>query len=84
MKIGYKLYFMSEKLRKMQLIYPIFFFSYHPILDLATQRSVFYLCKILLLCGTSWANRKAYPRLLFCFLIECSHDKHGKGCVTTK
>ena len=25
MKIGYKLYFMSEKLRKMQLIYPIFF-----------------------------------------------------------
>ena len=36
MKIGYKLYFMSEKLRKMQLIYPIsffsFFFSYHPIL----------------------------------------------------
>ena len=45
MKIGYKLYFMSEKLRKMQLIYPIFFlfFSHHPILDFATQRSVFYL-----------------------------------------
>ena len=26
MKIGYKLYFMSEKLRKMQIIYPIFLF----------------------------------------------------------
>ena len=45
MKIGYKLYFMSEKLRKMQLIYPIFFlfFSHHPILDFGTQRSVFYI-----------------------------------------
>ena len=37
MKIVYKFYFKSEKLRKMQLIYPItffffFFFSYHPIL----------------------------------------------------
>ena len=46
MIIGYKLYFLSEKLRKMPLIYP-FFFSYHPILDFATQRSVFYLCKII-------------------------------------
>ena len=61
MKIGYKLYIMSEKLRKMQLIYQFFFFSYHPILDFATQRSVFYLCKVLLLCGTAWANRQAYP-----------------------
>ena len=31
MKIGYKRYFMSEKLRKIQVIYP-FFFSYYRIL----------------------------------------------------
>ena len=67
MKIGYKLYFLSEKLRKMPLIYP-FFFSYHPILDFATQTSVFYLCKILLLCGTAWANRQAYPPSFVFFL----------------
>ena len=58
MKIGYKLYFMTGKLRKMQLIYPfvlffVFVFSYHPILVFATQTSVFYWCKIILLCGTA-------------------------------
>ena len=74
----------------MQLIYPIVFFSYHPILDCATQRSVFYLCKVLLLCGTSWANRQAYSLFFGFFLlwgrcvVGCSRDKHGKGCVTTK
>ena len=47
MKIGYKHYFMSEKTKKNVTYLSIFFFSYHPILDLATQTSVFYLCKIL-------------------------------------
>ena len=71
MKIGYKLYFMSEKLKKCNLFIQ-FFFSYNPILDFVTKRSVFYLCKILLLCGTSWANRQAYPRLLVFFLAQKS------------
>ena len=46
MKIGYKLYFMSEKTKKNAT-------NIYPILDFATQRSVFYLCKTLFLCGTA-------------------------------
>ena len=43
MKIGHKLYFMSVKLRKMQLIYPIFFLFFFTSPYSAIQRSVFYI-----------------------------------------
>ena len=93
MKIRYKRYFMLEKLRKIQFIYPFFFFILP--YSIATQRPVFYLCKIILLCGTAQANRQAYPtsfRVFFSqprnpwgrYILGCSRDKHGNGCVTTK
>ena len=73
MKIGYKLYFMSEKLRKMQLciqcLFSFFlFFSYHPILG---DQSFIYAKYYSYVAQPRQIGRRT-PRFLISFLTQKS------------